>query len=371
MVRAFAMKHLITNLNLCDLGGANKVTVTVIDELVKLKEDLTVATLHKPNLLGIYNQMGIDLSHVKIFHKWIPLGLGRSKIFSYYKLYSVILSVLRRFQPDQTLFFDDVIDPKSKIHGKIVLYSHFPFSLRIRYFDNQNHKLRNRVYENLFKRSQEADVILANSSKTAEYLKIAWGRDAKIVYPPVDTVKFRPYKKKNIVVMLGRFCPYKNMEDGIKAVALSKTKPELYIIGFKDSNAYLQKLRALAKKYRIEKSTKILANASSEYIRNVLGVAKIFIHPCRNEPFGIAVVEGMASGCVPIVSKAWGPWLDIIEKGKYGLGFETVSEIAEKIDDIFLDEAKFKRFSEIARGRAEYFNEEKFRKNIGEILCAF
>jgi glycosyltransferase involved in cell wall biosynthesis len=345
--------------------------VTVIDELAKLKEDLAVATLHKPNLLGIYDQMETDLSRVKIFHKSTPLGLGRSGIFSYYRFYSVILNAFRNFKPDQTLFFDDVIDPQNKIHGKIVLYSHFPFALRIRYFDNQRHRLRNRVYENLFKRSEEAEVILANSSTTSEYIKIAWGRDAKIVYPPVDTTKFRPHEKKNIVAMLGRFCPYKNMEDGIKAVALSKTKPELYIIGFKDSNAYLQKLRVLAKKYKIEKRTKILANASSECIRKVLGVAKIFIHPCKNEPFGIAIVEGMASGCVPVVYKAWGPWLDIIEKGRYGIGFETVSEIAEKIDEISSDEAKFKRFSEIARRRAEYFNEEKFRKKIGGILCTF
>jgi len=364
------MKHLVANLNLADLGGANKVTVTVVDQLIKLEEDVSVVTLYKPDLHSIYNQWKMDLSHVEIYYKSIPFGLGRSRILTYYRLYSAILRAFRKYKPDQIIFFDDVIDPKNKIRGKIVLYAHFPFSLRIRYFDRRSDKLRTKIYENLFKLTPEADLILANSSKTSECIKTAWRRDAKIVYPPVDTVNFRPLEKENTVAMLGRFCPYKHIEDGIEAVALSETKPRLCILGLAGSNAYLKRLKALVRRRGIERSTTFLVDASLEHVKRTLGQAKVFIHPCQKEPFGIAVVEAMAAGCVPIVYKDWGPWVDIAARGKYGLGFKTVNDLAERIDAVISDETKFTRFSEIARSRAGSFDEERFRKKVGGILCA-
>jgi glycosyltransferase involved in cell wall biosynthesis len=352
------------------MGGANKVTVTVIDELARLGEDVAVATLYKSNLQRIHGQWNVDLSHVEIFNKSIPFGLERSGILAYYRLYSVILKASREFKPDQIIFFDDVIDPKNKIHGRIVLYAHLPFSLRIRYFDRRSDKLRTRIYENLFKLTPEADLILSNSSTTSKFIKAAWGRNTKIVYPPADTVNFRPLEKENSVALLARFRPYKHIEDGIEAVALSKSKPKLCILGLKGSNEYLTRLKALVKKRGIEKNTTFLVDATIEEVRKTLGQAKIFVHPCRHEPFGIAVVEAMAAGCVPIVYKDWGPWIDIVNSGKYGIGFETVNDLANKIDEVVSDETEFERLSQTAQKRAGYFSEERFRKKIEEALCA-
>jgi glycosyltransferase involved in cell wall biosynthesis len=364
------MKDLVVNHDLCDLGGANKVAVVTIDELTKRGENVSVATLYKPDLQRLFNQWRIDLSHVNISYSCVPFGLGKSEIFAYYRLYSTILKTFKKHQPDQTIFFDDVVDPKNIIGGKIVLYAHLPFSIRMRYFDKRSSGLQAKLYEKLFKRTPNADLILANSSKTAEYIKAVWNRDAMIVYPPVDTWNFKPALKENAVVMLARFCPYKHIEDGIKAVALSRTRPRLYVMGLKGSSAYFKALKALVKKLGIEKTTTFLVNASPEIVRVRLGRAKIFIHSCRKEPFGISVVEAMAAGCVPIVYQDWGPWIDIIDKGTYGIGFKTLDDLAESIDGVISDQKKFEKMSEIARNRAEYFNEERFRTKIGEILCA-
>jgi alpha-1,2-mannosyltransferase len=41
------------------------------------------------------------------------------------------------------------------------------------------------------------------------------------------------------------------------------------------------------------------------------------------EHFGISVVEAMVSGLVPVVHSSGGPWLDILEQGKGGFGYNT------------------------------------------------
>lgn len=60
--------------------------------------------------------------------------------------------------------------------------------------------------------------------------------------------------------------------------------------------------------------------------------------------------------------------IDIVERGKYGIGFESLEELAENIDMVISDERKFKLLSEVAQKRAETFSEERFRKEIAEIL---
>jgi glycosyltransferase involved in cell wall biosynthesis len=287
---------------------------------------------------------------------------------AYYWLSSTTLDAFRQYKPDQVIFFDDVVDPRKKITGRIVLYAHLPYSLRIRYFDRQSGRLRTKILEYFLRNTPEADLILANSSKTSESIKAAWGREAEILYPPVDTASYKPLMKENIVAVLSRFRPYKHIEDCIEAVAISRTKPKLRVIGLKGSATYLETLKKLTRKRGIEKTTAFLENAFPKDVRKTLGQAKIFVHTCRKEPFGIAVVEAMAAGCVPIVYKDWGPWIDIVDKGKYGLGFDSVDDLAERIDEVVADQMRFEKLSRIARDRADSFDEERFRRKIREKL---
>jgi glycosyltransferase involved in cell wall biosynthesis len=367
------MKHLLVNLNLSDLGGANKVAVTIADELSKLGEDINLVTLYRPNLQKIYHQWKIDLSKIKISYFRIPFGLGKSMIFSYSIFYPFIVKMFNKYKPDQVIFNDDVIDPLNKINVRIIQYNHFSLSLFIQYFPGGISGIKRKIYEKLLKNSKKADIIIANSSETARRIRKAWKReDVKIIFPPVDTFQFKPHeKKKNIVVVLARFLPYKNFEDAIKACNLSETKPKLYLIGFENSRSYLKRLIKLAKEYRY-KEIFFFTNVPSEKVSELLSKAKIVVHPCKVEPFGIAIVEAMSAGCVPIVYKSpWGPWYDIVDKGNYGLGYETIDELAAKIDEVIIDEKKFKFLSRIAMERAKKFDTEIFRKNIRKFLLKF
>ena len=51
----------------------------------------------------------------------------------------------------------------------------------------------------------------------------------------------------------------------------------------------------------------------------------------KKEHFGIAIAEGMNFGCVPVVPENGGQWIDIVDKGKYGIGFVEVYELRNAI----------------------------------------
>ena len=354
-----------------DLGGANKVAVTIADELSKLGEDVNIVTLYKPNLQQIYRQWNIDLSKIKISYLRIPFGLGKSMIFSHLIFYPFITKIFNKYKPDQVIFNDDVSDPLNKINAKIIQYNNLSFSLILQHFPISISEIKREIYRKLFKRSKDADLIIANSSETAKCIRKSWNReDVKIIYPPVDTSRFRSRKRKeNIVTVLARFLPYKNFEDAIKACSLSKTKPKLYLIGFEDSRSYLKRLKKLVKECGYEKNTYFFTNVYSNKVSKVLSKAKIVIHPCKVEPFGIAVVEAMSAGCVPIVYKSpWGPWYDIMDRGNYGLGYTTIDELTAKIDEVMIDERKFEDLSRVSMERAKKFDTKIFREEIKKVL---
>jgi len=124
------------------------------------------------------------------------------------------------------------------------------------------------------------------------------------------------------------------------------------------------RLKELARRLNVTNKVIFIPNAPGSIVRNVVGQSKMIMHTNKEETFGISVVKGMAAGCVPLVYKDWGLWLDIVEKAKYGLGFGAVDEITEKIDDVFFAHERFNKLSNIARERSKYFSEDKFRKEV-------
>ena len=84
-----------------------------------------------------------------------------------------------------------------------------------------------------------------------------------------------------------------------------------------------------------------------------LGDVKVYVLLPRMLPhFGIAVVEGMAAGCPVIVHKSGCPYEDIIDRGYYGLVYQTIEELAEKIDKLMQPES-WKYYHNLSLKRAQ------------------
>jgi len=94
----------------------------------------------------------------------------------------------------------------------------------------------------------------------------------------------------------------------------------------------------------------------------------VCVFPSRYEPFGIVLLEAMASGKPVVASKVGGiPF--VVEDGKTGLLFErgNVEVLAEKIIMLLRDEELRKRMGEAGRERAKEFTWDKIAKQTVDL----
>jgi glycosyltransferase involved in cell wall biosynthesis len=167
--------------------------------------------------------------------------------------------------------------------------------------------------------------------------------------------------------MSGRLDPSKNYETAIKAIALSNHKPTLVINGLLEKSRstmikYASYLKKFAEKHRVK--LKLNINIPLFQYIQVMKQSEMFIHCMKDEPFGIVVAEAQASGCATLVYKSGGPFYDIIDRGKYGLSFSTVTELAKHIDNLIDSKEELKMWQNKALKGAERFTYQNFRSNV-------
>jgi len=99
--------------------------------------------------------------------------------------------------------------------------------------------------------------------------------------------------------------------------------------------------------------------------------AKVVLSTAHFEPFGMSVAEGMLYRAVSIVYKGSlsGPWVDVIDKGKYGIGFKSVSELAEAIDTVMRARGvELAQLQDKAFMGATRFSLNTFRRGLIELV---
>jgi glycosyltransferase involved in cell wall biosynthesis len=136
---------------------------------------------------------------------------------------------------------------------------------------------------------------IANSIYSADNLAQNVKGAINVIYPPVDTSKYHISQKKKQVCMLCRISPEKNLEFAIEV--LNKIQAPCVIIGAVTNMTmpYFNRLQEMCEKHVI-----ISPNISRNNLEHILSESKVFFHTAP-ETFGISVVEGIASGCIPIV----------------------------------------------------------------------
>ena len=228
---------------------------------------------------------------------------------------------------------------------------------------------------------------LANSSYTAGWIERRWGVPAQIVYPPVDLVLPRA-EKRNIIVSIGRFGGRSQKGKGQTAqvsafrefVGRGQRDWKLYLIGacYKPEDyAHLSAVREAARGLPVE----FLVNAERSAVLETLAEAKIFWHtvglsnaeirdPYREEHFGIATVEAMRAGCVPVVIASGGQ-KEIIREGVDGFLCQDLREFIEKTVAVAGNGAMLKDVSEQAKQRSLAFTGDAFGQRIMEIVSRY
>lgn len=158
--------------------------------------------------------------------------------------------------------------------------------------------------------AQQPDIMVANSSHGQAMIKKYYQRDSVVVYPPVDTKRFKLVKApetRHGYVTAGRQTPYKRIDLAVSAC--SQLKLPLIVIGNGPEHKRLEKLAG--------RSITFLTNVSDEDIVRHFQAAQGFIFPTDVEDFGVTAVEAMAAG-TPVIAYAKGGPLDYCIPGRTG-----------------------------------------------------
>jgi glycosyltransferase involved in cell wall biosynthesis len=198
---------------------------------------------------------------------------------------------------------------------------------------------------------------IANSRFVRERIHAYYGRDAQVIYPPVDTNFFTPSqydKREDFYLAAGALVPYKRVDLIIEA--FKKLNRRLIVAG---GGAELEKLRKMSAN-KIE----IRAWVSDIELRQLYRQARGLVVAAR-EDFGIVTVEAQSCGC-PVIAFGAGGSSEIVQDGINGILFAE-----QQADDIVRAVGRFELMAwpaEQVRSQVETFSREAFQSKIRKFI---
>jgi len=199
---------------------------------------------------------------------------------------------------------------------------------------------------------------VAESGYVADQIKRFYGRDADVVYPPVDCERFKPNGRRDhdgYFLLCGRLIePYKRF--GIAIEAFRHLPQRLVVAG--DGPAYPE----LAS--RAGKNVEFLGRLDDEELVPVMQGAAAMVFPSTDD-FGLIPVESMACGR-PVIAFGAGGALETVKPGVTGEFFaqptaEAIREAVEQFDADAYD-------PEAIRAHAEHWSTPRFKARMLEII---
>jgi glycosyltransferase involved in cell wall biosynthesis len=171
--------------------------------------------------------------------------------------------------------------------------------------------------------SNRVDYFIANSNYIASKIKKIYGREAKVINPPVDIEKFGLESKKDeYYLTASRFVAYKRIDLIVQAFAKMPHLKLIVIGNGEDENKI--------KKYAT-KNIEFVGYQSESGLKNYLQKAKAFVFAAI-EDFGITVIEAHSCG-TPVIALGRGGTAETVIDGVNGLLFkeQTVESIVEAV----------------------------------------
>lgn len=199
--------------------------------------------------------------------------------------------------------------------------------------------------------ARAADVIVANSKYSQKYLERVYGIKPLIVYPGVDINNFAYSKeKKNFVLAIGSLRPIKGHSFIIRSLKKinKKDRPSLVIVG-SASKYYKDELTMLAKESNVE--CKIIDSISDAQMGKLLSLSLAYVSGAYREPFGLSIIEALASGTPAVVVEGGGAG-EQIEDGINGfITKRNEAMFANKLSHVINNTRNFRVKSRIEIGK--------------------
>lgn len=206
-----------------------------------------------------------------------------------------------------------------------------------------------------------SSIIITNSKYNAE--KINKKRTIRIIHPPVQLPHITQVEKNGEILTVSRIKLSKNLRK-IAEIASDSPRNRFNLAGKTERGS-----EVLINELRRFKNIEVYTNPSRDTVLNLMNNCSIYLSTQRNEAFGMAIVEALSLGCIPVIYRDGGPWLDIFEeKEETGLSYTTTEEAINKITYILEDEELRTRLRDHGVERAKAFSSENFRAYFLEFI---
>jgi glycosyltransferase involved in cell wall biosynthesis len=223
------------------------------------------------------------------------------------------------------------------------------------------------------------------SRYTREWTKAWWLVDTDVLYPPVDTRFDGTSAKANLILSVGRFSTFSHSKRQLETMRtfcdLCRTLPggwQYYSVGGLLDNPADREYFERVSRVAAECGARVLPNVARGTLRDLLARAKVFWHaagydaapdagPFEAEHFGIATVEAMAAGAVPVVCDHGGQ-SEIVEHGRSGFLWSTLDELRAFTRRLIDDDSLRTTMAAAAQARAAAFSRERFVTAVEQIV---
>lgn len=206
--------------------------------------------------------------------------------------------------------------------------------------------------------SRTVDHFIANSTTVARRIADFWGREAAVIYPPVDTDEAEPVAPSEVgdyFLLVSRLVPYKRFDIAIEA--FNALGLPLKIVGEGRARPDLERIAG--------PTIEFLGSVSDAEKYRLYARCRAAIFPAEDD-FGIAQVEVQAAGR-PAIALAAGGALDTVIDGVTGVHFapQTAEALIEAV-------RRFERLSfssEQIVAHAARFSRARFQREIAEFVA--
>jgi glycosyltransferase involved in cell wall biosynthesis len=324
--------------NFAQNGGAERVAEALYRTLRSAFPDTELlSTLSATERLSPY------LRGVRIKNTWMQRLPARAKLFrAYFMLYPIAVDRVDLSEYD--LVVTSCFGYAKGVHRRPgalhVCYSHTPMRWVWRTKDYLAREEGGRLKGALLamplrllkewelRAARRPDLYIANSSVVAERLYHAFGVDAAVIPPPVDTTRFGPdpgapiAAPEDFYLVLSRLVPYKRFDLAVEACTRSGRR--LVVIGDGPDRPRLQAMAG--------PTVSFLGRASDEVVIDHARRCRALIFP-GEEDFGIAALEINAAGR-PIAAYSGGGATETVIEGLNGTFFDdpTPEALVEALD---------------------------------------